>query len=58
MDERVRVFFDKEHRLRVFDPEKFSRAEELEKEASHFLESKLSPLLTNELQYILNSFFA
>ena len=56
MDERVKVFFDKEHRIRVFDPEKFSRAEELEKEASTFLESNRFPNHTH-LQLIAHLFF-
>lgn len=39
MDDRVKVYFDDECRLRLLDPAKFTRAEELEKEAGHFVES-------------------
>jgi hypothetical protein len=40
MDERVKICFDKEYRIRVLDPVKFNRAEGLEKESGIFVESK------------------
>lgn len=39
MDERVKISFDAEYRVRVLDSTKFNRAEELEKESSVFIES-------------------
>ena len=41
MDEKVRICFDKEYKLRALDPQKFDHAEELEKESASFVESNL-----------------
>mmetsp|Transcript_315 Transcript_315/g.287 ORF Transcript_315/g.287 Transcript_315/m.287 type:complete len:130 (-) Transcript_315:63-452(-) len=38
MDDKVRICFDKEYKVRVLDPNKFSLAEELEKEGATFVE--------------------
>ena len=40
MEERIKISFDKDYRIRVLDPVKFNRAEELEKESGVFVESK------------------
>lgn len=40
MDDKIKVCFDKEYRVRVLDPEKSNRAEDLQKEAGTFGESK------------------
>lgn len=40
-DSKVKISFDKEYKIRVLDPSKFQKGEELEKECSHFVE-KLS----------------
>ena len=36
MDEKVKICFDKEYKLRVYDPEKFDRGKELEAESNTF----------------------
>lgn len=39
MDEgKVKICFDKEYKVRVLDPAKFNRSEELEKECGNFVE--------------------
>jgi hypothetical protein len=38
MDEKVKITFDKEYKIRVLDPIKFEKGEELEKECSTFVE--------------------
>ena len=38
MDDKVRITFDQEYKLRVLDPSKFEKAEKLEKECSSFVE--------------------
>lgn len=39
MDEaKVKITFDKEYKIRVYDPTKFQKTEELEKECSNFVE--------------------
>jgi len=40
MDDKVRICFDKEYKIRALQPDKFGHAEELEKECSNFVESK------------------
>ena len=40
MDEKVKICFDKEYRIRVMDPEKFERSEQLDVECSGFMESE------------------
>ena len=39
MDDKVRICFDKEYKIRALQPDKFGHAEELEKECSNFVES-------------------
>lgn len=41
MDDKVKICFDKEYKIRVLDPVKFQKGEELEKESANFVE-KLS----------------
>lgn len=38
MDEKIKITFDKEYKVRVLDPAKFEKGEELEKECSTFVE--------------------
>jgi hypothetical protein len=38
MDDKIKVSFDKEYKVRVLDAAKFQKAEELEKECSTFVE--------------------
>jgi hypothetical protein len=38
MDEKVKIVFDKEYKIRALDPAKFEKAEALEKESSNFVE--------------------
>ena len=39
MDEaKVKITFDKEYKIRVYDPVKFQKTEELEKECGNFVE--------------------
>ena len=38
MDDKIKVSFDKEYKVRVLDPAKFQKAEELEKECSTFVD--------------------
>ena len=38
MDEKVKISFDKEYKIRVLEAAKFERGEELEKECSSFTE--------------------
>lgn len=38
MDEKVKICFDKDYKIKAFDPVKFSRGEELEKECGQFVE--------------------
>mmetsp|Transcript_48242 Transcript_48242/g.98544 ORF Transcript_48242/g.98544 Transcript_48242/m.98544 type:complete len:128 (-) Transcript_48242:169-552(-) len=38
MDDKVKITFDKEYKIRVLDPAKFDKGEELEKECSTFVE--------------------
>lgn len=39
MDEaKVKITFDKEYKIRVYDPAKFQKTEELEKECGNFVE--------------------
>lgn len=38
MDDKVKITFDKEYKLRVLDPSKFEKAESLEKECGSFVE--------------------
>lgn len=38
MDDKVKISFDNEYKIRVLDPKKFARSEELEKECSQFVE--------------------
>eukprot|EP01041_Mallomonas_annulata_P009381 gene9381-19467_t len=38
MDDKVRICFDKEYKIRVLETEKFIHAEELEKEGAAFVE--------------------
>lgn len=38
MDEKVKISFDNEYRIRVLDPVKFQKGEELERECSSFVE--------------------
>lgn len=40
MEDRVKVCFDKEYHVRVLDPVKFTRAEELQSESTVFVDSK------------------
>ena len=37
MDDKVKVVFDNEYKIRVLDPVKFQKGEELEKECSGFV---------------------
>ena len=39
MEEKIKVYFDKEYKIRVMDPAKFARSEELDTECSSFVES-------------------
>ena len=39
MDDKVKVYFDKDYKIRVMDPVKFARSEELDVECSAFVES-------------------
>lgn len=56
MDDKVRINFDKEYKLRVLDPKKFEKGEELEKETSNFV-GKISEFneKVNSLVDILDS---
>lgn len=38
MDEKVKIVFDKEYKIRALDPEKFERGEALEKECANFVD--------------------
>ena len=38
MDDKVKITFDKEYKIRALDPVKFEKAEALEKECSNFVE--------------------
>ena len=38
MDDKVKISFDSEYRVRVLDEAKFKKSEELEKECSGFLD--------------------
>jgi hypothetical protein len=38
MDEKVKIVFDKEYKIRALDPVKFERGEALEKECANFVE--------------------
>lgn len=38
MDEKVKICFDKDYKIKALDPVKFSRGEELEKECGLFVE--------------------
>lgn len=40
MEEKIKICFDKEYKIRVMDPVKFKRSEELDVECSAFMESK------------------
>mmetsp|Transcript_18331 Transcript_18331/g.25137 ORF Transcript_18331/g.25137 Transcript_18331/m.25137 type:complete len:128 (+) Transcript_18331:931-1314(+) len=56
MEEKVKVCFDKDYKIRVLDPVKFQRGEELEKECTNFVE-KISTFneKVNSLVEILES---
>ena len=41
MEDKIKVSFDSEYKIRVLEPEKFTKAEDLEKECTNFVESKL-----------------
>jgi hypothetical protein len=41
MDEKVKICFDKDYKIRIMDPTKFSRSEQLDTECSAFMESKI-----------------
>lgn len=38
MDEKVKIVFDKEYKIRVLDPVKFEKGEALEKECANFVD--------------------
>lgn len=38
MDDKVKICFDKDYKIKAFDPVKFLRGEELEKECGSFVE--------------------
>ena len=38
MDEKVKICFDKEYKIKAIDPLKFAQAEELEKQCGSFVE--------------------
>jgi intraflagellar transport protein 20 len=38
MDDKIKISFDNEYKIRVLDPVKYSKAEELQKESSAFTE--------------------
>lgn len=38
MDDKVKITFDKEYKIRIMDPVKFSRSEELDQECGAFIE--------------------
>ena len=38
MDDKVKISFDKEYKIRVLDAQKFAKAEDLQKESSAFVE--------------------
>ncbi len=40
MEDKLKVSIDNEYKIRVFDPAKFNRSEELQKECGNFAESK------------------
>ena len=40
MDERVKICFDKDYKVRVLEPSKFAHAEELKNEGGEFVQSK------------------
>lgn len=54
MDERIKISFDNEYKIRVLDPVKFQKGEELEKECSSFV-TKISTFneKVNELVKVL-----
>lgn len=37
-DNKIQLYFDKDHKIRAFDPVKFERSEQLEKECGTFVE--------------------
>ncbi len=49
MDERPKISFDKDYKIRVLDTAKFSHAEELVTECGGFVESKCSDKVHNSL---------
>ena len=38
MNEKVKIFFDKDYKIRAFDPTRFEKCEELEKECGQFVD--------------------
>lgn len=44
MEEKIKICFDKEYKIRVMDPVKFERSEELDVECSAFMESEWNVL--------------
>lgn len=42
MDEKIKITFDKEYKIRIMDPIKFERSEQLDTECNSFMESKFS----------------
>jgi hypothetical protein len=42
MDDKVKISFDKEYKIRVLDPVKFEKGENLEKESGNFVEKLAS----------------
>lgn len=57
MSENINVYFDKEYKIRVLDPAKYEKSEELEKECGVFVEKvstfndKVKDLVTIIEQY-------
>jgi hypothetical protein len=43
MEDKVKICFDKDYKIRIMDPVKFGRSEELDVECTAFMESKFPP---------------
>lgn len=41
MEEKIKITFDKDYKIRIMDPAKFTRSEQLDSECTAFLDSKL-----------------
>ena len=51
MDEKIKICFDKDYRIRVLDPVKSAHAEDLQKECGNFGESKQLDIICISIVY-------